>query len=113
MAPERNLVTWGTTSAVAFCEVWVRVGSSRSNTREARVFLKSVATMNGRGLFTTNFMMPCAMRRRVFSASGFFRSKIDGHGIDQSIISAEVRHGLSLPDRTSGLSGLPCVGDGH
>ena len=56
---------------------------------------------------------PRAIRRSVFSASGFFRSKILGHGIDQSIISAAVRHGLSFPFITSGLSGAPCVGSGQ
>ena len=41
------------------------------------------------------------------------RSKIDGHGIDQSIHSAAVLYGLSLPDLTSLLSGAPWVGLGH
>ena len=40
-------------------------------------------------------------------------SKIDGHGSDQSMISAAVRHGSFRPETTSGSSGLPCVGFGH
>jgi hypothetical protein len=63
-------------------------------------------TTNGVGLFTTNFMMPSAMRRMVFSASGFLRSKIDGQGMLQSMISAAVRHGRRLPLRTSGRAWL-------
>ena len=47
-------------------------------------------TINGCGLSITNFCNPFAMRRNVFSASGFFRSNIDGQGIDQSMHSAAV-----------------------
>ena len=51
--------------------------------------------------------MPRAILRSVFSASGRFRSKIDGQGSDQSIISAEVRQGYP-----NGLAGedIPLVG---
>jgi hypothetical protein len=64
------------------------------------------------------------MRRSVASASGrtarnpYFChissavSKIDGQGSVQSIISAAVFHGFSLPDFTPSLSGFPCVGSG-
>jgi hypothetical protein len=72
-----------------------------------------IGTMNGLGLLMTYFQIPLAIRRIVFSASGRFRPKIDGHGIDQSMISAAVRHGFSFPDRTSGESGAPCVGSGQ
>ena len=57
--------------------------------------------------------MPLAIRFRVFSANGFFRSKMEGHGIDQSIHSAAVLHGFNLPFLTSVESGLPCVGLGQ
>ena len=65
------------------------------------------------------------MRRMVLSASGrtdrrpycshisLELAKMDGHGKDQSMISAAVRQGNSLPDNTSGLSGAPCVGFGQ
>jgi len=58
-------------------------------------------------------MMPLAIRRHVASASGFVRSKIDGVGRVQSMHSAAVRQGLSLPDLTASLAGLPWVGAGH
>ncbi|SPV21805.1 Uncharacterised protein [Burkholderia gladioli] len=70
-------------------------------------------TMNGSALFTTNFMMPRAMRRIVASFSGRSRSKIDGHGIVQSMQSAAVRQGANLPARTAAPFGSPCVGVGH
>ena len=40
-------------------------------------------------------------------------SKIDGHGSDQSMISAAVRQGALRPALPSGSSGLPCVGAGQ
>ena len=64
-------------------------------------------------------------RRIVFSASGrtavmpYFAlicallSKIDGHGSDQSMISAALTHGLSFPLLTSALSLGACVGCGQ
>jgi hypothetical protein len=60
--------------------------------------------MNGRGLSITNLRIPSAIRARVFSASGFFRSKIDGQGMLQSMHSAAVWNGSSPG---------PCVGSGH
>nr|WP_237401371.1 hypothetical protein [Rhodovulum sulfidophilum] len=40
-------------------------------------------------------------------------SKIDGQGSDQSMQSAALRHGSSLPLRTAGLAGSPWVGAGQ
>jgi hypothetical protein len=45
-----------------------------------------------------------AIRFSVFSASGFLRSNIDGVGMDQSMHSAAVRHGASLPVSTAAIS---------
>jgi hypothetical protein len=53
----------------------------------------SVRTMNGSALSRTYRRSPRAIRRRVFSARGFFRPKIDGHGTVQSMHSAAVRNG--------------------
>jgi hypothetical protein len=61
--------------------------------------------MNGRSASNTNRRSPAPMRRSVFSASGFFRAKIDGHGSEKSMHSAAVRHGCARP--------FPCVGVGH
>ncbi len=65
-------------------------------------------TTNGLADRSTYRTMPAAMRFKVFSASGFFRSKIDFAGSDQSMHSAAVRHGeqKSEPARV-------CVGAGH
>ena len=65
------------------------------------------------------------MRLSVFSAKGRTarmpyramissdEAKIDGHGRDQPMHSAAVRHGFRVPARTSGESGAPCVGSGQ
>ena len=69
--------------------------------------------MNGRLASITYRCTPRAMRRIVASASGLLRSKMLGHGIDQSMHSAAVRHGLSARDLTPVEPGAPCVGAGH
>jgi hypothetical protein len=62
--------------------------------------------MNGFAAVSTYRTMPRAIRRHVAGASGRLRSKIDGHGSDQSMHSAAARHGRGLPL-------LPCVGSGQ
>ena len=78
--------------------------------------------MNGCGLLSTYRSRPLAMRFIVLGFSGRLQPmafassgvrKIDGQGSDQSMISAAVRHERCCPDRTSGESGLPCVGSGQ
>ena len=69
--------------------------------------------MNGCAALITYLSRPRATRRSVASASGLDRSKMLGQGIDQSMHSAAVRHGLRWPALTSALPGLPCVGVGH
>ena len=64
-----------------------------------------LATMNGRGHWSTKRLIPSAIRRCVASASGRLRSKMLGTGIVQSMHSAAVRYGCARPG--------PCVGSGH
>ena len=83
------------------------------------------STMNGAPDLIVNLSTPRMMRRMVLSASGrtaampyrswisSFVEKIEGHGSDQSIISAALRHGNSLPLRTSALSRGACVRSGQ
>ncbi len=84
--------------------VTVRIGSSTLCTRPSLLACVT-GTMNGRAASITYRTTPAAMRLRVFSASGFFRSKMLGHGSDQSMIDAAACHACSRP--------LPCVGVGH
>ena len=72
--------------------------------------------MNGSPLRMVNLSTPRMIRRMVLSANGrtafrpyFSRisallSKMEGHGRLQSMISAALRQGFSLPLRTSSLS---------
>jgi hypothetical protein len=69
--------------------------------------------MNGEALSITKRWMPRAIRLSVFSASGFLRSNMLGAGIDQSMHSAAVRHGASLPASTAGDFGSPWVASGQ
>jgi hypothetical protein len=69
--------------------VMVRSGSSEPCTRLSPAWL--TGTMNGSAELMTKRRMPSAMRRSVFSASGFLRSKIDGQARLQSMHSAAVR----------------------
>ena len=91
-------------SKTMFCrhrrEWFVKVSSTESIA--AMVYL----TIKGAGLSITNFCNPFAMRRIVFSASGFLRSNIEGHGKVQSIHSAAVRHALTSPFLPVYLPGL-------
>lgn len=66
---------------------------------------------NGRAASSTYLTMPFASRWRVAGTSGFGRSKMLGHGIDQSITSAAVRHGF-FPDRATS-SGRAWLAFGH
>lgn len=80
-------------------------GPSTGRTERCAVEVPRSGAMNGRGDSSTNRRRPSAMRRWVASASGFFRAKMDGHGIVQSMHSAAVRQGSGRPG--------PCVGSGH
>ena len=66
---------------------------------------RSPATINGCGLLSTYLTTPFAMRRSVFSTSGFSRPNIERTGIVQSMHSAAVWYGLPVPG--------PCVFSGH
>ena len=94
-SPFRVLMSVGATRACPppfGCAVTVRIGLS-SGIGSPPQFAFWISTMNGRGDSITNFRSPRPMRRSVFSASGRFRSKIDGQGSDQSMHSAAVRQG--------------------
>lgn len=81
--------------------------------------------MNGSPLLIVNLSTPRMMRRMVLLASGrtadrpYFSlisallSKMEGHGRDQSMISAADRQGSSFPDFTASLSLGACVGSGQ
>jgi hypothetical protein len=79
----------------------VRSGSLEPCTRLSPAWL--TGTMNGSGELMTKRRMPSAMRRSVFSASGFLRSKIDGHGR----VPVDALGGGAV-----GLEAGPCVGSG-
>src|SRR5258708_4976638 len=105
----------GTTRAFSprFAPVTVRNGSSRGSTRSPPWWVR--LTMNCSGESITYRLVPAATRRSVLSASGFLRSKMLGHGTDQSMHSAAVLHGFKwLVNKSVPIFfGLVLVGSGQ
>lgn len=82
----------GATSPKRFAVVCVGKGSVTGRMRSPFGLVEAwYSTMNGSGASSTKRRSPRAIRRSVFSASGRSRSKMEGHGIDQSMHSAAVR----------------------
>ena len=118
--PVRTVFIGSETGAPTLLLVFVIVSGATCTSPE---WLHS--TMNGAPDLIVNLSTPRMMRRKVLSASGrtaeipyhsrisSFVAKIDGHGNDQSMISAALRHGSSLPLRTSALPLGACVRSGQ
>ncbi|OQB77822.1 MAG: hypothetical protein BWX88_05241 [Planctomycetes bacterium ADurb.Bin126] len=87
------VISVAATRALWSMAVTVCIGSSIGRVRESAPPWLQV-TMNGSAALTTNRSMPRAIRRSVASASGRFRSKMDGHGRLQSMHSAAARQGF-------------------